>query len=105
IDQASEAYTGEGAAAASSPHSKTFSGSNDGSQSMRFDGLQGAAERLAYERLAKLEQEIAQNQDYRDYYGTLFHPKPKLFLRGRLRHRASSDEGLDEDREQSQKIR
>lgn len=84
---------------------------------MRFVNLQEAAQKLAQERLAKLNTEHSKNRDYRDYYsgqdsyrGGAVGPSNsanfgKLSMRGRARRRASSDGDLDEDREQSNKIR
>jgi hypothetical protein len=74
-------------------------------QPMRFNNLQEAAQRLAQERLAKLHDEHAKNREYRDYYGSSPQPQSRLSIRGRTRRRASSDGGMDEDREQSNKIR
>jgi hypothetical protein len=105
IDQTSTVHRSEGQAAAMSAHGRQFSTPSDESQAMRFDSLQEAAQRLAQERLAKLHDEHAKNRDYRNYYGEYSRPTSRLSLRGRMRRRASSDGTLDEDREQSQKIR
>ncbi|KAH6672924.1 putative Eisosome protein 1 [Halenospora varia] len=79
-------------------------GSED-AKPMRFNNLQEAAQKLAQERLAKLHDEHAKNREYRDYYGHSTQPTSRLSIRGRTRRRASSDGNLDEDKEQSNKIR
>lgn len=77
---------------------------DDAAAPMRFNSLQEAAQKLAQERLAKLRNEHDQNREYRDYYGSST-PSSRLSIRNRVRRRASSDGSLDEDKEQSQKIR
>jgi hypothetical protein len=74
---------------------------------MRFNNLHEAAQRLAHERLAKLQDERTINRDYRDYYGgsTPVRTGSKLFSIARNRHRASSDGALDNGNQQSQRIR
>jgi hypothetical protein len=72
---------------------------------MRFNNLQEAAQKLAQERLAKLHDEHAKNREYRDYYGNTPKMQSRLSIRGRTRRRACSDGSMDEDREQSNKIR
>ena len=81
-------------------------------QPMRFNNLQEAAQKLAQERLAKLHDEYAKAREYREYYGGndkytpgTNQPSYKLSMRGRTRNRSSSDGRMDEDREQSNKIR
>lgn len=104
-----KAQRSEGQSAAMSAHGRKLSTSSDDEPTpMRFNNLQEAAERLAQERLAKLHDEHAQNREYRNYYGDHSldtRPTSRLSIRGRMRRRASSDGSLDEDREQSQKIR
>jgi hypothetical protein len=101
IDAASAAHYGAMAA-----HRRPSSiDSADEAQPMRFNNLQEAAQKLAQERLAKLHDEHAKNREYRDYYGSSPKAQTRLSIRGRTRRRASSDGGIDEDREQSNKIR
>lgn len=115
---ASSSHAQHGATAAHRRQPSTTSTINDDAPPMRFNNLQEAAHKLAQERLAKLNTEHSKNRDYRDYYsGTDSYkggsPVPaapipsyhKLSMRGRARRRASSDGDLDEDREQSNKIR
>lgn len=101
IDAASSAQRGAVAA-----HHRRASSveSEDTPAPMRFNNLQEAAHKLAQERLAKLHDEHSKNRDYRDYYGSTPAPS-RLSIRGRTRRRASSDGKLDEDKEQSNKIR
>ncbi|KAL8795781.1 MAG: hypothetical protein Q9195_001833 [Heterodermia aff. obscurata] len=70
----------------------------------QYVNLQEAAQRLAAERLAKLNDEHAA---YRTYYGaTASKPQSKLSIRGRQRKRASSDgHERDSDDERSKQIR
>jgi hypothetical protein len=107
IDQASRAQRTAGQNAAISAHGRSKSSPNTGdeAQPMRFTSLQEAAQKLAQERLAKLHDEHAQNREYRNYYGDDTRPTSRLSIRGRVRRRASSDGTLDEDKEQSQRIR
>ncbi|KAG9234183.1 putative Eisosome protein 1 [Amylocarpus encephaloides] len=100
---ASNTHAQSGASAAHGRKPSTSS-TGDDVQPMRFNSLQEAAQKLAQERLVKLHDEHAQNREYRDYYGST-QPTSRLSIRGRTRRRASSDGGLDEDREQSNKIR
>ena len=102
FDQASHARHGASAA----HHRKSSSSDNSEEvQPMRFTSLQEAAQKLAQERLAKLHDEHAQNREYRDYYGHDSQPASRLSIRGRTRRRASSESGMDDDKEQSNKIR
>jgi hypothetical protein len=107
IDQTTKAQRNDVQSAAVSAQSrlKLDSALNDESQPMRFNSLQEAAQKLAQERLAKLHDEHAQNREYRTYYGNSSRLTSRLSIRGRVRRRTSSDGTLDEDREQSQKIR
>jgi hypothetical protein len=104
VDTASSAYHG-----AVTAHARRFSmsASVDEVQPARYSNLQEAAQKLAQERLAKLHDEHAQNREYRDYYaahGT--HATLSRFTgRGRTRRRASSDVGINQDIERSNKIR
>jgi hypothetical protein len=101
IDAASAAHYGAMAA-----HRRPSSiESADEVQPMRFNNLQEAAQKLAQERLAKLHDEHTKNREYHDYYGSSPQPQSRLSIRGRTRRRASSDGGMDEDKEQSNKIR
>ncbi|KAG0645249.1 hypothetical protein D0Z07_9023 [Hyphodiscus hymeniophilus] len=103
IDQTSDAHRG---AVAAHRRKSSSSDESDEVQPMRFNNLQEAAHKLAQERLAKLHDEHAQNREYLDYYGgNKPQPQSRLSIRGRPRRRASSDGGMDEDREQSNKIR
>ena len=101
IDQVTAAQHG---AMAAHRRPSTIS-SADEVEPMRFTSLQEAAQKLAHERLAKLHDEHAKNREYRDYYGSSSQTNSRLSIRGRVRRRASSDGTLDEDREQSNKIR
>lgn len=107
IDQTSKAQRSADQNAAVSARGGSNSSSITGgeAQPMRYTSLQEAAQRLAQERLARLYDENAQNREYRNYYGEDFRPTSRLSIRGRVRRRASSDSMLDEDREQSQRIR
>ncbi len=107
IDQSVSAQRSTGQDAAISAHGRQQSRSSmiSEAQPMRFTSLQEAAQKLAQERLAKLHDEHAQNREYRDYYGEDTRPTSRLSIRGRVRRRASSDGTLDEDKEQSQRIR
>jgi len=107
IDQTANAQRSTGQDAAMSAHSRqqSRSSTSDEAQPMRFTSLQEAAQKLAQERLAKLHDEHARNREYRDYYGEDFRPTSRLSIRRRVRRRASSDGTLDEDKEQSQRIR
>ncbi len=101
-----DAATAAAQKGAMAAHRRTSSGASspDEAQPMRFNSLQEAAQKLAQERLGKLHDEHAKNREYRDYYGS--NPmQSRLSIRGRTRKRASSDGKLDEDREQSNKIR
>lgn len=70
-------------------------------QAMQYINLQAAAQKLAAERLAKLDDA---NADYRSYYGTNLPTRSRMSLRGR--RRSSSDGGLsDTDKVRSEKIR
>ncbi len=92
--------------AANSAHQRrrSDSTSSDEEAPMRFNNLQEAAHKLAQARLAKLHDEHAQNREYLDYYGNT--PKTsRLSIRGRARQRASSDGSIDDDRQQSERIR
>lgn len=79
--------------------------SSDEVQPMRFGNLQEAAQKLAQERLAKLHDEHAQNREYRDYYTPASAPMSRLTGRGRTRRRAASDGSMNNDKEQSNRIR
>jgi len=114
--QAQSAGTSLSQHGASAAHGRKPSSSSIESeevQPMRFNSLQEAAQKLAQERLAKLHDEHAKNREYRDYYGqndtkrdsSISQASYRLSLRGRARRRASSDGDIDEDREQSNKIR
>jgi len=103
-DAAKNTHSHSGAIAAHG-HQRSTSNSGDEVPGMRFNNLQEAAQKLAQERLAKLHNEHTKNREYRDYYSSSQQPSSRLSIRGRTRRRASSDGGLDEDREQSNKIR
>lgn len=112
-----DSHAQSGAAAAHGRHPSISSTISDETPPMRFNNLQEAAQKLAQERLAKLHDEHSKNREYRDYYGgnnsskgayvgsSIAPVSHKLSMRGRARRRASSDGDLDEDREQSNKIR
>lgn len=97
------AQQGAAAAHVRQPSSSTMDEEVTG---MRFDNLQDAAQKLAQERLAKLHDEHSQARAYHDYYGSKSGlSQSKLSIRARARRRASSDGIMDEDKEQSNKIR
>jgi hypothetical protein len=104
INQTADAQAAEGATVAST-RSRTYSGLSDDMVPNPYTNLQTRAEELAAERLARVEAEIAAKRGPRDSYTGMFSPKPKPSLRQRMRRRASSDGSLDDDREQSRKIR
>ena len=107
IDQSTEGQRPDSHYAATSVHNRPSSiASSDDSQPAipQYVNLQEAAQRLAAERLAKLNDEHAA---YRNYYGTaMSKPQSKLSIRGRQRRRASSDgQSRDIDEEKSKQIR
>ncbi|OHE95893.1 hypothetical protein CORC01_08745 [Colletotrichum orchidophilum] len=81
--------------------------SPDGSQSKPYVNLQEAAYKLAQERLSKLHVEHHKNRDYQEYYGsgTQTTPQRRFTMKGKLRRRSSSDGNINEDKEQSERIR
>ena len=89
-------------AAARSSHGRQPSIEEDRrEQAMQYLNLQATAQKLAAERLAKLNDE---STEYRSYYGTHSPTRSRLSLRGR--RRSSSDGGLDDsDKAQSERIR
>lgn len=103
IDEAKVLQRSDSVYAANSAHGRRFSTStvSEDDAPMRFNSLQEAAQKLAHERLAKLHDEHAQNQEYRSYYAD-GRRKSRLSIRGRKR--ASSD-GLIDDDQEAQKIR
>jgi len=105
LDASTNLLSQRGAAAAARGRSSSISTIGDEPQPMGFNNLQEAAHKLAQERLSKLHDEHSKNREYRDYYGNSSQPKSRLSIRGRTRRRASSDGQLDEDKEQSNKIR
>ena len=103
-----EAHAGQNAGqrAALSAHNRrpsTSEGLDEDNQSAsgKYVNLQEAAQKLASERLAKLN--IDSGSEYRDYYGTNPMPRTRLSMQGR-RRRSSSDGQLS-DRARSDKIR
>ena len=100
-----ESYTSEDSQshqAARNSHSRQASVEPDRrEQAMQYLNLQATAQKLAAERLAKLNDESA---EYRSYYGTTSPIRSRLSLRGR--RRSSSDSVLsDTDKARSEKIR
>jgi hypothetical protein len=106
-ETAEAGYKGDGHRAATSAHGRQRSTSLKSVEPtpMKFSNLQEAAQRLAQERLAKLNDEHAQNREYLDYYGSPPPPRQKLLYRARFRRRASSDTSLEDSRERTQDIR
>lgn len=107
IDHAAAGTRSDSHYAATSVHNRPASvASSEESHSgvPQYVNLQEAAQRLAAERLAKLNDEHAA---YRTYYGaTTSKPQSKLSIRGRQRRRASSDgHEHDSDDERSKQIR
>ncbi|GKT49300.1 uncharacterized protein ColSpa_09481 [Colletotrichum spaethianum] len=80
---------------------------SDDNQPKPYVNLQEAAYKLAQERLAKLHEEHQRNRDYQEYYGnsTPAQPQRKFTIKGKLRRRSSSDGAINDDREQSERIR
>jgi len=105
LDASTNTLSQRGAATAVHGRPSSISTTDDEPEPMRLNNLQEAAHKLAQERLAKLHDEHSKNREYRDYYGNNSQPKSRLSIRGRTRRRASSDGQLDEDKEQSNKIR
>ncbi|KAK1968452.1 hypothetical protein LY78DRAFT_574191 [Colletotrichum sublineola] len=79
----------------------------DDNQPKPYVNLQEAAYKLAQERLSKLHEEHQRNRDYQEYYGnrTPAQPQRRFTMKGKLRRRASSDGDINDDREQSERIR
>ena len=107
INEAAAGKRGDSHYAATNVHNRAGSmASSDESQHAppAYVNLQEAAQKLAAERLAKLNDEHA---NYRNYYGaTVSKPHSKLSIRGRQRRRASSDgQTVDDDAERSKQIR
>lgn len=107
VDEAASGHRGASHHAAANVHNRTSSiTSSDESHTgpPAYVNLQEAAQKLAAERLAKLNDEHAA---YRNYYGaTAAKPQSRLSIRGRTRRRASSDGQLsDADAERSKQIR
>lgn len=107
VDDAKADKRGDSHHAATSVHNRPGSvASSDLSHDTPppYVNLQEAAQKLAAERLAKLNDEHAA---YRSYYGqNTAKPQSRLSIRGRQRPRASSDStGGDDDAEKSKQIR
>ena len=103
--KALETYAGqdsESHQAARSSHNRQPSVEPDRrEQAMQYLNLQATAQKLAAERLAKLDDE---STEYRNYYGTRSPTRSRLSLRGR--RRSSSDGGLENsDKVRSERIR
>jgi len=79
----------------------------DDNQPKPFVNLQEAAYKLAQERLSKLHVEHQRDREYQEYYGnrTPAQPHRRFTMKGKLRRRASSDGDINDDREQSERIR
>jgi hypothetical protein len=100
-----EKETGEAGYAATAAHGRGRSTSlmSDEPTPMKYGNLQEAAQRLAQQRLAKLDDENYKNREYLDYYGS---PQPSQRLsKGRFRRRASSDTTVEESRGRRQNVR
>ncbi|OBR12104.1 hypothetical protein CH63R_04400 [Colletotrichum higginsianum IMI 349063] len=80
---------------------------SDDNQPKPYVNLQEAAYKLAQERLSKLHEEHQRNRDYQEYYGNGKPPQPqrRFTMKGKLRRRSSSDGDINDDREQSERIR
>ncbi|KAM3075631.1 Eisosome assembly protein [Clarireedia jacksonii] len=96
-------YTKAQAAAAQAHGRRLSVDSDEEPVPMRLNNLQEAAQKLAQQRLSKLNDEHAQAREYRDYYASSSPPTSRLSIRGRTRARASSYG--NEDQEQSNRIR
>lgn len=105
IERATVADMSDSQYAASSVHNRKASLSSEEyphQSPQQYVNLQEAAQKLAAERLAKLQDEHAA---YKNYYGTSF-GQSRLSLRGLQRRRASSDGQVTEsDGDRSKKIR
>lgn len=105
IERATVADMSESQYAASTVHNRKASLSSEEyphQSPQQFVNLQEAAQKLAAERLAKLQDEHAA---YKNYYGTGF-GQSRLSLRGLQRRRASSDgQATESDGDPSKKIR
>lgn len=107
IDQAAAGPRSDSHYAATSVHNRpgSVTSSEESHPGVaQYVNLQEAAQKLAAERLAKLNDEHA---TYRNYYGaTSSKAQSKLSIRGRQRRRASSDGlGRNSDDERSKQIR
>ncbi|KAF1949633.1 hypothetical protein CC80DRAFT_497381 [Byssothecium circinans] len=105
IDQAagrtSHAQTGATMAQSQKPYS---SDDDIKQQAMQYIGIQEAAQRLASERLAKMDTD--QNAAYRSYYGYEKQGRSRLSIRRGRNRAASNPETVDSDDElQSRRIR
>jgi hypothetical protein len=84
--------------------SDVFSSISDDPQPAQLTTLQDAAYKQAQARLAKMQQENAQNRDLQEYYGTK--PLSRRFsVTEKLRKRSWSDGAVIEDQKRSQQIR
>lgn len=105
IERATVADMSDSQYAASSVHNRMASLSSEEyppQSPQQYVNLQEAAQKLAAERLAKLQDEHAA---YKNYYGTGF-GQSRLSLRGLQRRRASSDgQATESDGDSSKKIR
>lgn len=105
IERATVADMSDSQYAASSVHNRKASLSSEEcphQSPQQYVNLQEAAQKLATERLAKLQDEHAA---YKNYYGTSF-GQSRLSLRGLQRRRASSDgQATESDGDRSKKIR
>ncbi|TGJ86170.1 hypothetical protein E0Z10_g2584 [Xylaria hypoxylon] len=77
---------------------------SDDMQPAQLTTLQDAAYKQAQARLAKMQQNNAQNNDLQDYYGTK-PPSRRFSVKGKLRKRSSSDGVVLEDQRRSDQIR
>ncbi|KAK4985443.1 Eisosome assembly protein [Elasticomyces elasticus] len=100
-------YTGQTAAVRSHARGAANTATPDiKQQAMQYIHLQEAAQKLAAERLAKLNPDEA--SQYRSYYGYEgAAPRSRLSMRGRTHHRASSDGPTadSDDEMQAQRVR
>lgn len=105
IERATVADMSDSQYAASSVHNRKASLSSEEcphQSPQQYVNLQEAAQKLAADRLAKLQDEHAA---YKNYYGTSF-GQSRLSLRGLQRRRASSDgQATESDGDRSKKIR
>ncbi|RMZ80654.1 hypothetical protein DV738_g2653, partial [Chaetothyriales sp. CBS 135597] len=105
IDEARSQPDSQSSAQAARASSEASSATPSAEPTPRYENLDEAARRLAQERLAKLQDE---HQEYRLYYGANSPPRSArrgLSLRNPRARTRANRAGLDQDAEQSRRIR